>query len=78
MLAIRGKIDDLRIQRLNAWKIVEGFRGSAEMPEIWNFYPLRFDDELIEKDKEQTKESLEEWYNQASREASEVIWEKKK
>lgn len=47
------------------------------MPEVFDFYPLPFDEELREAEKNRPQESLQAWYDQASAEASGVIWEKK-
>lgn len=77
LLIIKGKVDDWRYQRKNAWKIVEGFRGTAEMPAEYDFYGLPYDDELREAEKNQQKQSLEDWYKQASAEMSNFIWKKK-
>lgn len=70
LLVIQGKVDDWRLQRRSAWKIVEGFRGSAEMPDIYNFYPLIYDDELRIADKKEQAQDLQQWYDRASQEMS--------
>jgi len=79
LFAIKGKVDDWRIQRWNAWKIVEGFRGSEGMPEIWDFYPLPYDDELMDQDKRDIQNNLralstEDFYQSASRELANFNW----
>ena len=76
-MCIKGKVDDLRLNRLNAWKIVEGFRGSKEMPDLFDFYPLPYDDELIGYDKKLEKESLDEYYKTASKELVNFTWPSK-
>lgn len=77
LLVIKGKVDDWRYQRKSAWKIVEGFRGTAEMPAEYDFYSLPYDDEIRAAELGQQKQSLEEWYKQASAEMSNFIWKKK-
>ena len=77
LLCIKGKVDDLRLQRLNAWKIVEGFRGSKEMPELVDFYPLPYDEELVGYDKKISREALEDYYKTASSELVNFTWPSK-
>lgn len=76
LLSIKGKVDLWRIERLSAWKIVEGFRGSKDMPQPYDFYSLPYDDELREADKNSVTESLEEWYKLAQSELADIIWKK--
>lgn len=75
-MVVKGKVDDWRLQRKNAWKIAEAFRGTAEMPAEYDFYGLPYDDELRKAESVRQKESLEDWYNQASGEMSNFIWKK--
>jgi hypothetical protein len=77
LLVIKGKVDDWRFQRRCAWKIVEGFRGTAEMPEIYDFCPLAYDWEIIEAEKKQQGNDLE-LYKQGVAQFDNIIWEKKK
>ena len=78
LLIIKGQIDNWRKKRLFAWKIVEGFRGSADMPPITDFCPLPYDNEIVNQDQQEQKEDIEEWYKRASLEAENIIWEKDK
>jgi hypothetical protein len=48
LLVIQGQVDKWRIERVAAWKIVEGVRGSQDMPEVTQFYGLPYDHELKE------------------------------
>lgn len=74
LLVIKGKVDDWRIGRKNAWKIVEGFRGSAEMPHICDFYGLPYDDELRQEEKQEVDDTLEQWYSNALQESRNFKW----
>lgn len=66
-LVIRGKVQDWRIARRNAWRIVEGYRGTEDAgPEV-GFNPLPYDDEIDE-----AKERAEE---KANRENYEIMQE---
>jgi hypothetical protein len=60
-LFIRGNEDQWRIQRLCAYKIVEGFRGSKDMPDIKKFISLPYDFEM--KEEPIDTEALVEYYN---------------
>lgn len=53
-LFIRGKEDDRRIQRLCAYRIVEGWRGSNQMSDITSFIPLPYDFEMKPRTEELT------------------------
>ena len=75
LLVIKGKVDDWRFQRRCAWKIVEGFRGSAEMPEIYDFCPLPYDDEIVREEKKQQADDLE-LYKQGVANFDQIIWAK--
>lgn len=74
LLVIKGKVDDWRNQRVQAWKIVEGFRGSKDMPDIIDFYPLPYDNEIKKIDQQQQGEALQEWYKLASKAAEGFKW----
>lgn len=78
LLVIKGKVDDWRLQRRAAWKVVEGFRGTKDMPDLCDFYSLPFDDEIRQLEAKAQTEDILEWYNRASSELDSVIWEKKK
>ena len=54
--------------------MVEGFRGSKDMPKVYEFYGLPYDDELIEQDKADVTESLEDWYKLAQSELAGITW----
>lgn len=59
-------MDDWRIQRMQAWKIVEGFRGSKDMPTLKEFYGLPYDDEIADDkplSEEDVKQHLERMAN---------------
>ena len=75
LLVIKGTVDNWRIQRRAAWKIVEGFRGTADMPDIIDFYSLPYDEEIMRAEKQQANEDLE-LYKQATANFGNVIWEK--
>lgn len=78
LLVIKGKIDNWRNKRIAAWKIVEGFRGSADMPTVTDFYPLAYDNEIVVQGANEQREDIQEWYKRASLEAENIIWEKDK
>ena len=73
LLVIKGKVDDWRYSRRQAWKIVEGFRGTKDMPPLYDFYSLPYDDELRAEEKT-PEESLADWYARASKELENVKW----
>jgi hypothetical protein len=75
LLIIKGKIDDMRFQRLCAWKIVEGFRGSKDMPELINFCPLPYDDEIVKQEKKEQVDSFE-FYKESMAYLDTIIWKK--
>lgn len=75
LLVIMGKIDDWRFQRKCAWKVVEGFRGTAEMPEICDFCPLPYDHEIVKAEKKQMQDDYE-LYKQGVSEFDNIIWSK--
>jgi len=54
---------------MQAWKIVEGFRGTKDMPEVKDFYQLPYDDEL-----KTVAPDLSNWYNVASEEMANFNW----
>lgn len=74
LFVIKGHVDNLRRDRIAAWKIVEGFRGTKEMPEVADFYPLPYDDEIRAADKKDVQQSLDDWYNMASNDLSNFNW----
>lgn len=78
LLVIKGKIDNWRNERIAAWKIVEGFRGSEDMPTVTDFYPLAYDNEIVVQGAKEQQEDIQEWYKRASLEAANIIWEKDK
>ena len=67
-------MDDWRIQRQATWCIVCGFVGSKDMPEAHQLYSLPYDDELIEREKRERDDSLEEWYKSASEQMTNFKW----
>jgi len=50
---VRASIDQKRLLRLNAYKIVEGYRGTKDMPAITDFYSLPFDEEIHQQEAEE-------------------------
>lgn len=78
LLVIQGKVDDWRLARRAAWKIVEGFRGSQDMPDEVDFYSLPYDSEIKKEENLQQQESLEDWHKIASQELSIFNWPSKK
>lgn len=52
-LMVRAQVDRMRLMRLNAFKIVEGYRGTKDMPPITEFYSLPFDDEIQKQEKDE-------------------------
>jgi len=50
---VRACVDGKRLTRLNAYKIVEGYRGSRDMPSITDFYSLPFDEEIQKMEREE-------------------------
>ncbi len=77
LLVIKGKVDDWRIDRIRTYKIVEGFRGSQDMPQLYDFYGLPYDEELREQDKADAQKALnglEEWYKLAQSELAGITW----
>lgn len=73
LLVIKGKVYDWRYQRLNAWKIVEGFRGSKDMPALTEFYGLPYDDEIAKAMEVDPQEALEQ-YNRDMAYLNTVKW----
>jgi hypothetical protein len=62
LFVIGGTVDNWRVQRRAAWKICEALIGTDKMPEIYDFFPLTFDEELKHEADTLKEESLEEWY----------------
>lgn len=77
LLVIKGKVDDWRLQRKSAWKIAEAFRGSQQMPSEYDFYPLPFDREAIEKEKQEQDKDIAEWHKNASKQLANFRWPNK-
>jgi hypothetical protein len=75
LLVIKGKVDDWRVQRVCAYKVVEGFRGSKDMPDMTDFLPLPYDEEITKVDKGQIESDLE-LYKQAVSNFDNIIWSK--
>ncbi len=59
-LMIQGKVEDWRVQRMAAYKIVEGHRVSKDMPSIYEFISLPFDDEARKREEEEMNEMVSE------------------
>lgn len=53
----------MRFQRLCAYKIVQGYRGSADMQDIKSFIPLPYDFELdTDTIQQMDSEAMNQWY----------------
>lgn len=69
-----GHVDNQRIERIQAYMIASAQIGSKDMPSIYEFYPLPYDDELKAMDKKDVTESLEDWYKLAQSELAGITW----
>lgn len=76
LLVIQGKVDERRLQRLAAWKIVEGFRGTSEMPHVCDFYGLHYDEEIRDAEDGKQQQDIAEWYAMASKDLANFNWNK--
>ncbi len=74
LLVIKGKVDDWRLKRDNAYLIYCSMTSKENIIDKFSLLPLPYDDEIVKAEEKETEQSIQAWYEMASSELANVKW----